>query len=193
MNIYNLHQIIHSPTRITPYSSTLIDLILVSDSLHCNDRGTITPFCRDHHAVFFRTNFVTTKTNSYTRKICHYDQADFNHYRQKSRECNWAHDSEFLDDQINNIIGNVIKSAEQTIPNTEVVIRPRDLPWFHNEIRRCIRIRNRIHNLAKRINAPETWRRFREARYKVTSLIRNAKINYLKKTCHKPSQGKPDT
>ena len=181
MNIYNLHQIIDSPTRITPYSSTLIDLVLVSDSLHCNDRGTITPFCSDHHAVFFRTNFVTTKTNSYTRKIWHYDQADFSHYRQKLRECNWAHDSEPLDDQINNIMGNIIKSAEQTIPNKEVVIRPRDLPWFHNEIRRCIRIRNRIHNLAKRTNTPETWRRFRKARNKVTSLIRNAKINYFKK------------
>ena len=54
MNIFGLNQIIDTPTRITPHTFTLIDLILVSDSLHCVERGTIPPFCSEHHAVYFK-------------------------------------------------------------------------------------------------------------------------------------------
>ena len=189
MNVYGLNQIVDCPTRITPYSSTLIDLILVSDSLHCTDRGTIPPFCSDHHAIFFSTNFLTTKTYCYTRKIWLYEQGNYNQYRQKLVQCNWAPDTAPIDDQISQIMNNITQSAEQTIPNKTVVIRPRDLPWFHNEIRKSIRTRNRVHNIAKRVNTPHAWGRFREARNRVTSLIRIAKINYFKKPATNLHQG----
>ena len=50
-----------------------------------------------------------------------------------------------------NITNNLIKCANETIPNKNVVIRPRDLPWFHNDIRKHIRKRDRLHRTAKRI------------------------------------------
>ena len=89
MDMFGLKQIINDPTRITPNSATLIDLILISDSLSCTSIGTIAPFCSDHHAIYFSTNFMNTKSKSYTRKIWQYDNADFNLYRQKLYECNW--------------------------------------------------------------------------------------------------------
>ena len=89
INMFGLKLIIDTPTRVTPYSSTLIDLILVSDSLSCTDRGTLEPFCSDHHAVYFSTNFMNIKSNCYTRKIWQYDNADFDLFRQKLHDCNW--------------------------------------------------------------------------------------------------------
>ena len=189
MNIFGLNQIIDTPTRITPHTSISIDLILVSDSLHCVERGTIPPFCSDHHAVYFQTNFVSTKTYCYSRKVWQYENADFNLYRQKLRERDWNIHDKSIDEQLSSIINNINLSAEQSIPNKNVKIRPRDLPWFHNDIRKNIRVRNRLHTKAKRENTPEAWRRFREARNNVISLIRNAKLNYFKKLATNLHQG----
>ena len=179
MNMFGLKQIIDNPTRVTPYSSTLIDLILVSDSLSCTDRGTLEPFCSDHHAVYFSTNFMNLKSNFYIRKIWQYDNADFDLFRQKLQDCNWNIQNKNIGDQIRCIAENITQSAEQSIPNKIVTIMPRDLPWFHNGIRRSIR--NRLHGIAKRLNNPDNWQRFRDARNKVTSEIGNAKVNYFKK------------
>ena len=63
MNLFGLNQIIDTPRRVTPHTSTLIELILESDSLDCVEKGTIPPlpFCSDYHSVYFQTNFVSTK------------------------------------------------------------------------------------------------------------------------------------
>ena len=142
INIFNLNQVIDTPPRITPHSSSLIDLILISDSLHCTDRGTFVPFCSDHHGIYFSTDFMNTKQTSYSRKIWQYENADFEQYRQKLSECNWEIQSESFDEQITNLTNNIMKSADKNIPNKTVTIRPRDLPWFHNDIRKHIRIRD---------------------------------------------------
>ena len=189
INSFGLNQIIDSPTRITQYSTSLIDLILVSDSLKCTDKGTIEPFCSDHHAIYFSTNFLTTKQHCYQRKIWQYDNANFNEYRQKLNLCDWDMNNLSIEDQVKKISTNITHAANQSIPNKVVTIRPRDLPWIHNEIRKEIRKRNKIHQLAKRTNTPENWKLFREARNHVTLLIRKAKLNYFNKLATNLHQG----
>ena len=179
MNSFGLTQIIDSPTRITQYSSTLIDLILISDSLRCTDKGTIEPFCSDHHAIYFSTNFLTTKQHCYQRKIWKYDDANFDEYRQKLTSSDWNMNNLSVDEQVHKLTNNMVKAAEQSIPNKIVTIRPRDLPWFHNEIRNEIRKRTKAHKLAKVTNTPENWKKFREARNHVTLLIRKSNLTTL--------------
>ena len=38
--------------------------------------------------------------------------------------------------------------AKSTIPNKECIIRGKDKPWMHNEMRKQIRMRRRIHKIA---------------------------------------------
>ena len=64
--------------------------------------------------------------------------------------------------------------------NKLVAIRNRDKPWLHNEIRKQIRIRKRIHKAAKRVNTPDQWSLYRRQRNMVTNLIRNAKHAYYR-------------
>ena len=125
MDMFGLKQIINDPTRITPNSATLIHLILISNFLSCTSRGTIAPFCSDHHAIFFSTHFMNIKSKCYTRNIWQYDNADFNMYRQKLYECNWNMENMNMDERLNCIIDNITKTADQTIPNKTVTIRPR--------------------------------------------------------------------
>ena len=64
-----------------------------------------------------------------------------------------------------------ISSIQQIAQFQSVPIRPRDLPWIHNQIRQYIRKRNRLHEVAEQTNKPDAWARFRESRNKVTAEI----------------------
>ena len=57
-----------------------------------------------------------------------------------------------INEQVNKLTTNIAHSANQSIPNKVVTIRPRDLPWIHNEIRKENRKRKRMHQLAKNRN-----------------------------------------
>ena len=126
-------------------------------------------------------HFMNIKSNCYTRKIWQYDTADFDLFRQKLQDCNWNIINKNIDNQIDFIAENFTQSTEKSISNKIVSIRPRDLPLFHNGIWRSIRKRNRLHGIAKRLNNPDNWQRFREARNKVASEICTAIVNYFKK------------
>ena len=189
MDTYDLHQLIDTPTGITANSASIIDLILTTDSLNCTDKGVIDPFCSDHCAVHFSTNFMSTKQHSYKRKIWQYEKANYNLYREKLRESNWDMNNLTIDDQVKKISENILHSAEFSIPNKEVTIRPKDQPWIHNEIRKAIRHRKRLHKTAKRTNNPVDWANFRQARNHVISLIHNSKLNYFNKLAENLQRG----
>ena len=42
--------------------------------------------------------------------------------------------------------------------------RPSDPPWMHNDIRKFIRARKRLHNIAKHNNSPGDWAKYRKTR-----------------------------
>ena len=68
MNMLNVNQLVDSPTRITQTSSTLIDLVLVSDNLCCTRKGIIEPFCRDHSGIHVSKKFMKINQHSYNKE-----------------------------------------------------------------------------------------------------------------------------
>jgi hypothetical protein len=181
MNLFNLNQIVDTPTRITDVSRSMIDLIFITDPLQCSSKGVIEPFCSDHHAVYFTTSFMKLKGQCYQRRVWDYENANYDLYRDILSECNWDLDNKNVDDQVNKITDNIIKAGENSIPNKIVNIRPYDQPWIHNEIRKAIRKRKRVHKIAKETNSPESWSVFRSVRNQVVSLINSSKENYFNK------------
>ena len=189
MNTFSLNQLIKFPTRITNYSKTRIDLVLTPDSLNCTKVGTIYPFCSDHHGIHYSTSFLKVKHHTYQRQIWLYDQADYEKYRHNLSNCNWELHDLSIADQVDKLTNNIIKSAETSIPNKLVTIRPSEPSWFHNEIRTAIRHRKRLHRKAKHTDSPNDWANYRTARNHVISLIRESKITHFKKLASSLQQG----
>ena len=189
MNTYNLNQLIDTPTRITNRTSTLIDLILTTNSITCSNKGVLDPSCSDHSPIHMSTSVMKVSHRSYTRKIWSYDQADYNLYRQTLGECDWNFDEISLEECVDKTTTNMFKAAELAIPNKLVTIRPKDAPWMHNDIRKAIRDRKKIHKKAKISKSEQDWANFREQRNKVNDLVKNAKINYFKKLATSLQQG----
>ncbi|VDI37460.1 Hypothetical predicted protein [Mytilus galloprovincialis] len=55
-------------------------------------------------------------------------------------------------------------------------VRPNDKPFMNNLIRNKIRHRNRIHHKAKTSNNPDHWKKFKEIRNEIISLVRRQKM-----------------
>ena len=189
MDTFSLTQLVMSPTRITETSETLIDIALVSENLSCSDRGIIEPFCSDHCGIHISTSFMKLNNHCYKRKVWKYEDANFDLYREKLGDFDWDCEDLTIDESAAKLTQNILQSADVSIPNKIVTIRPRDPPWMHNGIRRAIRDKNKKHKIAKSVKTYETWARYRHARNIVTELVRDAKTNFFKKLATSLHQG----
>ena len=86
---FSLTQMINEPTHYTETSSSLIDLVLVSNKAHVISSGVGDPFlCQEiryHCPVFGILNFSKPKRKSFTRHIWRYDQGNYNLLKEKYR------------------------------------------------------------------------------------------------------------
>ena len=75
--------------------------------------------------------------------------------------------------------------CELAIPNKTITVRPSDPPWVSGHIRRLIRRRKRAHRKAKRLDTPESWRKFRKLRNEANKAIKSAKQDLKDKLANK--------
>ena len=94
-NKFNLTQLITEPTYFTEPSSSLIDVILVSNSDNVLVSEVCDPFIPNaisHHClIVVRLKFLKPKQKHYRRKTWKYDQGDYVNYRQILSEVNWEY------------------------------------------------------------------------------------------------------
>ena len=139
---FNLTQLITQPTYFTESSSSLIDVILVSNSNNFLESKVCDPFIpkvnRHHCPIAVLLKFLKPKQKHFRRKIWTYDHG------QILSEVNWEHT--LIRDVVciaEKITSTILKAASNSIPKTLVSIRPEDLPWMQNEIRKLIRHRKK--------------------------------------------------
>ena len=190
---YDFTQLINESTHFTEQSSTLIDVIITSNPNIVVASEVCDPFVpnrmRFHCPVAVILSFMKFKPQNYKRQIWKYEEADYNKYRQILSEAelstlvtNPLDDVDTVAQKLNKVI---ISAAEQSIPNKMVTIRPADQPWLHNEIRKLIRQRKRIHKRAKQVNNEIIWSKFRKIRNKIVKKIRTAKLRHEHKIAMK--------
>lgn len=125
---------------------------------------------------------LETPVKTFQRKIWKYYQGDYNKYkylrRQKDLNDVVSNTDENMDRIVDIISSNILDAAIKSIPNKFVTIRPLDPLWMHNEIRKLIRQRKRLHKQAKVTNNASKWAKFRRLKNKITNKIRSAKHNY---------------
>jgi len=192
---FSLHQLITEPTYMTEHSSSLLDLLLVSNP-HCVMYAEVGPPLLDqiryHMPTIGILNHPRKPQTSLKRKVYLYSRGDYESYRQQLSAVDW--DALFVDDDIDNIVSNitreVIQSADANIPNRIITVRKDNPPWLTSNIKKCIRRKNRLHRRAKRSNIPGHWAQFRLARNKCNKLITNAKASYYSSISEKMNSEK---
>ena len=177
---FSLTQMIDEPTHFTETSSSLIDLLLVSNSNSVLLSGVGDPFLsqemRYHCPTFGIFKFSKPKRQSFQRFIWRYDQGDYNLLRQNVASFNWnTLQHQDISVYATALVDKILDLSKQCIPNKVVTIRPADPPWMNSSIRKHIRKRKRAYRRAKRTNLLNDWSIFKRLRNETTSLIRNSK------------------
>lgn len=188
---YNAEQLITSPTHFTEHSSSLIDLIFIKYHQNVITSFVADPFIPDltrfHCPVVAVLKLNKPKQNNFKRRIWLYDKGDYDTFRDKLRSSDLHSllSNDNVDESADILSKTIIQVASETIPNKEVTIRPGDIPWMNNDIRKLIRKRAKLHKKAKQNNTDFHWSKFRKIRNDVTTLIRKSKLMYQNKLIKK--------
>ena len=76
---------VSSPTRITEYSSNLLDLFLTNNKTLVN-KCEVIPGIGDHEAVYVESSMCPMKVKTPPRKVFQYKKADYNQMREDLRD-----------------------------------------------------------------------------------------------------------
>ena len=184
-NIFHMKQLIKDPTRVTPNSQTLIDLIFVSNTMGNLDSGIHSVGLSDHSLVYVILDIERTKHKSTVTKFRSFRKFNEDKFREDLCNCNW-------DDITNN--QNIERAWEdfrktfnnicnKHAPFISVRRKINGAPWITEEYLCLARERDffkRKHNLAggeEEEKKKEYWKKYKYFRNKAN--IMNTK---LKKT-----------
>jgi uncharacterized membrane protein len=148
---YNAEQLITSPTHFTEHFSSLIDLIFIKYHQNVITSFVAEPFIPDltrfHCPVVAVLKLSKPKQNNFKRRIWLYDKGDYDTLRDKLRSSDLHSllSNDNVDESAHILSKTIIQAASETIRNKEVTIRPGDIPWMNNDIRKLIRKRAKLH------------------------------------------------
>ena len=119
---FSLNQSISQPTHFTEHSSSLIDIILVSNKENLILSGVADPFLnqdvRFHCPVYGVLKFSKPKSKAFVRHIWSYENSNYELHREKASAFAWQSlENDDLDIYSNNINSCILSLAAKCIPN----------------------------------------------------------------------------
>ena len=168
---------INDPTHFTETSSSLIDIMLVSNPVNILFSGVRDPFLnldiRYHCPVFGVFKCSKNHSTVFKRQIWKYQEGTYESLKQKFLNTDWdsLKDSN-IDIYATNITNNIKTLSYECIPNKIVNIRQTE--WMHNKLRKLMRKRKRAYEKAKRTNLTQHWAYYKQLRNETTSLFRSS-------------------
>jgi hypothetical protein len=178
MTLNNLRNIITNPTRVTSNSSTLIDITVLSSSVHCFDAGIFETDrnITDHYGTYVHVKTDFMLEEPYKRRIWEYKKANFTLLNELIESTDWSFiEHGTVDTATDKFMNTYFSLVKSCIPNKFVTIRPKDKPWYNSEIRRTTRSRDRHKRTAILTGKASDWSKYKNLRNKVNNMKKYAK------------------
>ena len=180
VNLFQLRQLIDSPTRTTETTSSCLDLVLTQSYNIVKNTKVLSAFCSDHSvpAIFLNCNIDFRM--SFKRTIYNYEKLNIDTFRTKLEDQNWQDifNEHSIDDSCVLFTDTLFQIAQECMPSKTITVRPKDVPWITREIKILLKRRNKIHRKAKITNSEHDWATFRNFRNYVIEQIRKRKKQY---------------
>ena len=185
----NLTQIIDKPTRVTPTSATLLDLVITNKPDLILTHNIVPQIIADHDLVSVQVDISKPKRQPVTKTFRHlgkYSQETFSSLlEQNSPAMNKIFLTDNVNDQVRIFTDVFTKTLDACAPFVTKVIRRPPAPWMSDDIRHAILVRNNVHNKLKgdRHNTA-LQEEYKKEKKLVTALIKNAKSSFHNKQFH---------
>jgi len=186
----NARQLIAEPTRVTAYSATLLDHIIVDRSVEVERTGVLdAPAFRDqgdkpitdHRLVY--CNVICEREKAGPQLITYRDfsKFDLNEVDQKFKEVDW--DSVIMVKGVNNIekfiTSNIRKIYDEHAPIVCKKVTKKKAPWRNEEIKKLTKEKNKLRNKYKRTERVEDWENYKASRNRLNNVIWRTKKEYF--------------
>ena len=177
----NLNLLIKEATRITPQSQSVLDQILVNMPNFVKKSYVLPPVgFSDHCAIGVELNFKMSIERAYTRHMWFYKKANFTGFRNKLQCTDWSYcfdtdDVNVANDRWTSVFLDIAKSF---IPNKNVLVRPRDSPWYTNQLRIFKRKVHRLFSIMKKNPSQHNYDRYVNLRNEYKQALGDAQTKY---------------
>ena len=179
----NLQNIVQEPTRETPSSSTLIDLIVTTRKDLVSLVGTYLLGISDHNLIFSTIKLKNKRPPPKIICIRQYRNFDEKKFKEDTRAAPFYIGSIFddPDDQVWFWQQLYTDICDQHAQWKEIKVRASSAPWITNDIRLAMNRRYKLFKAAVTSKSAKLWSDYKRARNKVTSDLRRAKALYFSK------------
>ena len=182
IDIYGLTQLITEPTRVTQYSSTLIDLCL-TNSPDKISKSDVTNICiSDHSAVYLTRKVAHLHSNMHktveVQQLKNFNKAEF---LRDLRIIDWNrvtrhNNPKEMWDFWKRLLTSVI---DKHAPFKTKRVKNKWSPWITNELLCEIHKRDFLKKKAASTNDPSIWKQFKDARNRANNSVKKAKHKYF--------------
>ena len=179
----NSTQLIDKPTRVTKTSSTLVDVVMVSNPELVKTSDVIDLTISNHFLVFAVLNLKQPKASpSYiiTRSFKNYSSEKF------------ANDISTIPWDVLDLLPTVdekldafndlfLTCLDKHAPVKKIRIKHKACPFMTDDIKQLIITRNSLHRSARLFGSPNEWKAFSEKKREVKLATKSAEIAYYNK------------
>lgn len=178
---FNLSQLVTEPTRVTPSTANVLDLILTSSpdivtSISC------LPGLSDHSLLHFLLTAPVSRTPNERKKIRDYSRADFSSINNVLGLYIEEFMTGFFDRSVNTnwtLFREKVASLTNEYIPVKAIISNAQSPWYNQSLRRLSNRKKRFFRSAKLSNCPERWQTYERAQVEYKQAVSEAKTNFL--------------
>ena len=181
---FQLHQLIHEPTRITEKSATLLDVIYTNNPDRILNSGVIHCGISDHSLIY-----VIRKTSLRLRLGKHkyvtnrnFKNFDADAFNEDLKNLSWH---EILSMKDANTMWTKWKTLFLTVlerhaPHKMRRVKHKQMPWMSAELKKLINEKHKMKARANKSSNPNDWEQFKKLRNLINNRLKEAKATYYK-------------
>ena len=176
----SLKQLIEEPTRVTPHSSTLLDLIM-TNSVNISKAGVIDPGVSDHSLVYVIRKFKRPKGEPKIIRVRSFKNFVDDDFLRDLRNSDWSYFLNLTDlDQSCDIFNSIVKTvADKHAPFVTHKIKGKIEAWVTNDLLQAIKERNYFKKKANQSKSIIDWNNFTQKRNQVNNMKNTLKQDYF--------------
>ena len=182
----NLSQLIKEPTRVTSQSSSLIDVILASNTDLVVKGGVEMTHISDHYLVYSILKLKLSKSSPnyvLARSLKNYSPEQFkSDLAQIIWEENLIHND--VNKQTENLNHKFLSVLNTHAPVKTIKIKRRLCPFVNKKIVDIMKKRNTFHKIARQTGCALDWDRYRQCKNQVKDKLNEAERKFVHKKIH---------
>ena len=154
---HDLHNVIKEPTRVTETTSTLLDLLITTDTSKITASGTFDPGLSDRCLIYGIIKLTRSRTSPKYINAKNYKRVNVDRLKHDFSTAPWSAIEAFEDvDDVAWAWETLYKDIiSEHIPQRRVEIRSDNLPWMNSHIRKIMNKRYKVLKRAKQTRSAE--------------------------------------